>query len=129
MSLAFIVYVVTTLLPAIASLFVMVACIGCLVSLYYAIIRIVGIIEYDDDEMREKYLGKTKFLASGTVLCTALFLGNLIPDKEDSYAILAAYGVEEIISNEKVKDVAGKSLEVLEKAMSEYLDEDKDRKE
>lgn len=53
-----------------------------------------------------------------------LFLGNFIPSKDTAYKMLSAYGVTEIVQNEKVQELGGKSLEVLEKAMNEYLKED-----
>lgn len=59
-------------------------------------------------------------------LCSILFLyGWLMPSKDTAYKMLAAYGAVEVASNERVKDLAGKSLDVLEKAMGEYLEESK----
>ena len=46
-----------------------------------------------------------------------------VPDKDTCYAILAAYGVQTAAESEEVKQFAGKSLEVLEKAMDQYLEE------
>jgi hypothetical protein len=37
------------------------------------------------------------------------------------YTMLAAYGVQEIVTNPKVQELGGKSLDVLEKAMDEYI--------
>lgn len=47
----------------------------------------------------------------------------LVPDKDTMYTMLAAYGVQSTAESEEAQQVAGKSLEVLEKAMDEYLAE------
>lgn len=56
--------------------------------------------------------------------CIPLVVASLlVPDKDTMYTILAAYGVQEVAENEDVQEFAGKSLDVLEKAMDEYLAE------
>ena len=53
----------------------------------------------------------------------------LTPSKDTAYKMLAAYGVTEAYTaaadSEKVQALAGKSLSVLEKAMDDYLVEEK----
>lgn len=60
---------------------------------------------------------------AGVVALISGVLFTLVPTKEISYAMLAAYGVEEIVTNERVQDIGGKSLDLLEKTLDEYLSE------
>lgn len=59
------------------------------------------------------------------IFSVALVVGLFTPTKDTAYKMLAAYGVTEAYaaaqSSDKVKAIAGKSLEVLEKAMDDYL--------
>jgi len=50
-------------------------------------------------------------------------LNAIIPEKDTAYKMLAAYGVTELAQNERVQELGGKSLEVLEQAMDKYLKE------
>lgn len=47
----------------------------------------------------------------------------LAPDKETSYTMLAAYGVQTVAQDERVQDVMGRSLEVLELHMAKYIED------
>lgn len=47
----------------------------------------------------------------------------LVPDKETSYTILAAYGVTEVLQSERVQQLGPKSLKVLEAHMDKYLED------
>jgi hypothetical protein len=58
-------------------------------------------------------------------LVTSALLANVLPNKETSYMILAATGVEIVVENEKVKSIAGKSLEAIEKQLDAYLEANK----
>lgn len=53
-------------------------------------------------------------------------LFTLVPTKEISYVMLAAYGVEEIVTNDRVQELGGKSLDLLEKTLDEYLADKKE---
>lgn len=52
-------------------------------------------------------------------------LAFFLPNTETAYKMLAAYGLQELVMNEKVQELGGKSLSVIEKAMDEYLKGDK----
>ena len=67
------------------------------------------------------YILPRKFILSITI---PLIVGNLlVPSKDTMYTMLAAYGVQTAAESENVQQFAGKSLEVLEKAMDEYLED------
>ena len=56
------------------------------------------------------------------LLTIPIIVGHLlVPDKDLAYTMLAAYGVQTAVESPEVKAMAGKSLEVLEKAMDDYL--------
>lgn len=56
------------------------------------------------------------------------FLGSIVPDERTSYTMLAAYGVTEVATNERVQEIAGNSLDLLEQTIKEYT-ESKESKE
>jgi|TARA_R110000796_G_scaffold66105_2_gene152331 hypothetical protein len=45
----------------------------------------------------------------------------IVPSKDTAYKMLAAYGVTELAQNEQAQKLGGKSLEVLNAAMDNYL--------
>lgn len=76
---------------------------------------------YDDSQ---QFLLIYKKLLPVKVLVATLLLYNIfIPSKDTAYKMLAAYGVESIVTNDKVQELGGKSLDVLNKAMDDYLKE------
>lgn len=78
----------------------------------------------DDEGLRLFFRKKCwKWIAS---LCfSILFLSNFIPDRDTAYTMLAAYGVQEVAQMPQVQATASKSLEVLNKAMDQYLKDQK----
>lgn len=67
-----------------------------------------------------------KFLKlSAIVLPSVLLLGSFIPSKDTMYTMAAAYGVQTAAENPNVQRVAGKSLQVLEGKLDEFLKEEK----
>lgn len=57
-----------------------------------------------------------------------LLITGLIPDKETLYTMVAAHTVQDIATSPKVQELGGKSLEVIEKVMDDYLKEVKPAK-
>lgn len=97
---------------------------GCVLS----IIKCVALASENPDKDEEDFLRFAERFPLKTMITVPLtisFLSSFIPSQDTAYKMLAAYGVEEIVSNEKVQELGGKSLEVLEKAMDEYLAKDK----
>ena len=54
-----------------------------------------------------------------------LLIVGLTPNRETLYTMVAAYTVQDIATSPEVQKLAGKSLEVVNKAMDEYLKADK----
>jgi hypothetical protein len=50
-------------------------------------------------------------------------LSFLAPDRETSYTMLAAYGVQSAMESVQLQGVASKSLQLLEARIGEYLEE------
>lgn len=56
------------------------------------------------------------------LLC--FIIASLLPSSNTSYKMLATYGVETILAENKVQEMGGKSLEVINKVLDEYLKEE-----
>lgn len=119
MELAFIVWAVGTL-PAVSSwlcllLFIVIVCTTT------TVVAIGFIFEIDPDESEQAKLVAAKFKDAGkTVLFLSLpfyFFFLLMPDKETAYQMLAAYGVQTVAENERVQELAGDGLDVLQALM------------
>ena len=83
-----------------------------------------------DDEAFRLFLRKPVWKKLMIFGIAVLFLSNFIPERDTADKMLAAYGVEEAIKLPQVQGVADKSLQVLNKAMDDYLKEsDKDKKD
>jgi len=82
----------------------------------------------DSDEIFRLFLRKPVWKKLMIFGISILFLSNFIPERDTAYKMLAAYGVEEAIKLPQVQGVADKSLQVLNKAMDDYLKES-DKKE
>ncbi len=59
-----------------------------------------------------------QLLPSGVML---LLLGILVPNKETLYTMVAASTVQDIATSPKVQELGGKSLDVINKVMDDYL--------
>lgn len=57
-------------------------------------------------------------LPSGALL---LLLGILVPNKETLYTMVAASTIQDIATSPKVQELGGKSLDVINKVMDDYL--------
>lgn len=87
------------------------------------------VIQLDEDVKHE---GSQKFMSIyrsmwplKTFVIVMVALSVVLPNKDTAYKMLAAYGVESIVTNPEVQKLGGKSLDVLNKAMDEYLQEEK----
>lgn len=77
-------------------------------------------------EDREQFMSIYKSLwPLKTFVVVMCVLSTVVPDKDTAYKMLAAYGIESIVTNPEVQKLGGKSLDVLNKAMDEYLQEEK----
>lgn len=86
-------------------------------------------LRLDEDvkkEDREQFMSIYKSLwPLKTFVVVMCVLSAVVPEKDTAYKMLAAYGVESIVTHPEVQKLGGKSLDVLNKAMDEYLQEEK----
>ena len=75
----------------------------------------------------DKYRGLYKTLLTKILPMAIVFLcvSAFIPSRAVMYQMLAVKGLTDLTQHERVQELGGKSLDVLEKAMNEYLNEDK----
>ena len=107
MEFAFVVYLVSTVLPLIAAvgkIAVVLTC-GVVVCLFLAL----PIWGDDHRAMVGKYF--KHYLKWAIPIA---FIAGLAPDKETSYTMIAAYTAQSIGQNERVQNIAGQSLSVVE---------------
>lgn len=70
-------------------------------------------------------LPKKGFKWSIIGLPSLLLVASFLPSKSTMYTMAAAYGVQSVAENPNVQRVAGKSLQVLEDKLDEYLKTEK----
>ena len=114
MSLAFIIYLAGIVKDVCALLFITAVV---LLTMYYFWLNDWLESSRDTNTKPPKSLAITGFLL--------LLIVGLTPDRETLYTMVAAYTVQDIAQSPKVQELAGKSLEVVNKAMDEYLKADK----
>ena len=111
MEFAFLVYVIGTLFPVISGIGVTLTMVGYVIG----IIWVVGApfwIDDDFEEERASFVNGTKTFLKWAV--PIIIVCSLVPEKEVSYTMIAAYTAQSIGENEKVQNIAGQSLEVIE---------------
>jgi len=88
---------------------------------------VVHLIIYAESNEGEAKKFKDMFPLKTVVSISVVFMiySFIVPSKDTAYKMLAAYGVYELTQNERAKNLGGKSLEVLEAAMDEYLEDSK----
>lgn len=118
MELAFIIWAVGTL-PSVSHGMCFLLFFTAIISGIIAVI--MTFIEQDLEEDEQSRLLATKFKGvSKTILYTSVplwFFFLLIPDKETSYQMLAAYGVQTIVENETAQELASDGVDVLKALM------------
>lgn len=118
MEFAFLVYVIGTLFPAISGIGAVLAVIGVVIGLAWIIGAPIWLDE-DFEKERGTFVTGTKTYLKWAV--PIIIICSLVPSKEVSYTMIAAYTAQSIGENEKVQSIAGQSLEVI----SEFLEKTK----
>lgn len=111
MEFAFLVYVIGTLFPVISGIGVVLTIIGSVIGVLW----VVGIPFWMDDDFevqRASFVNGTKTFLKWAV--PIIIVCSLVPEKEVSYTMIAAYTAQSIGENDKVQNIAGQSLEVIE---------------
>lgn len=109
MEFAFVVYLVSTVLPLIAA----VGKIAVVLTCGIVLCLFVALPLWGDEEDNRAMVGKyfKNYLKWAIPIA---FIAGLAPDKETSYTMIAAYTAQSIGQNERVQNIAGQSLSVVE---------------
>lgn len=109
MEFALIVYLVGTVLPLISG-------ISGIVVVMTIVLVVIGFVTSplwaDDEDSRDLIINGAKTYLKWAI--PIAFICGLAPSKEVSYTMIAAYTAQSIGENEKVQNIAGQSLEVIE---------------
>lgn len=111
MELAFLVYLLGTVLPTLSGIGVVLIVITALITMAWIIGGPVWLDSYYKDKRDSFYKGTKSYLKWAVPV---MVVCSLIPSKEVSYTMVAAYTAQSVGQNDKVKDIAGQSLEVIE---------------
>ena len=109
MEFAFVVYLVSTVMPLIASVGEIAVVLTCGVVLCL----FVALPLWGDEEDNRAMVGKY-FKSYLKWAVPIAFIAGLAPDKETSYTMIAAYTAQSIGQDERVQNIAGQSLSVVE---------------
>lgn len=119
MNLMWLIYAVDTLTPS-GGMFVLTI----LLVIASIVITVIGAVaklpSSGKDEDSKAFLKYCPFKTMYAVTAVMFLYCTLAPSKDTAYKMVAAYGVQTVAENPDVKRLAGKSLEVLERAMDEY---------
>lgn len=77
----------------------------------------------DESAAKAYKIGASCAKTSALIMAFCLFFSTLLPSKETAYTMLAASGVESIVTDERVQQLGGKSLDVIEQWLDEMSPE------
>lgn len=110
MELVLILWIVGTL-PAIGEFLVVGGIVGAVSAFTVKLFMLAEKVGLDEPGQKTA----TKFMYA---MIPIALVGSLIPDKETSYQMLAAYGVQTVIENPKAKELASDGVDVLKALMT-----------
>ena len=118
MDLALLVYGISTLQGVKAIL-------GGLVALSFAICLALFIYmgdQYGEDNKNKTWAWKRikMWFAAGLV---SVFFFALLPTQKTAYTMVGAYAAQKVAENEKVQQLSGKVLKIIEQKLDNYIDE------
>lgn len=118
MDLALLVYAINTLSGIRGIL-------GALVGL--SILIVLGLFiymsdQYGEDNKNKLWAWKRVKMWFGIGL-TAVFLVVLLPSQKTAYTMVGAYAAQKVSENEKVQQLSGKVLTIIEQKLDGYIDE------
>ena len=111
MEFAAIVYLIGTVLPALSGIGGVLVIGGVLI----AIVWVCGFMFWADSDYEPQTQLFFKFTKKYLIWAAPIvFICSLIPDKETSYTMIAAYTAQKVGESDKVQQIAGQSLEIVE---------------
>jgi hypothetical protein len=85
-------------------------------------------LSFDDMCMKDGEAFRSK-MPYKTLVCWLVFTtlwSTFVPDREDAHKYLAVWGGVELIQQPEIQSLGGKGIDVINKAMDEYLAEKED---
>lgn len=118
MDLALLVYAISTLegVKAILGGLVALSVLVCLALFIY-----MG-DQYGDNNQNKTWAWKRIKLWFATGL-VSLFIFALLPSQKTAYTMVGAYAAQKVAENEKVQQMSGKVLQIIEQKLDGYIDE------
>ena len=122
MDLALLVYAISTLegIKAITGSLVGLSALICLALFIY-----MG-DQYGDDNKNKAWAWKRiKLWFSSCLFC--LFVFVMLPTQKTAYTMVGAYAAQKVAENEKVQQLSGKVLTIIEQKLDDYIEEGLDK--
>lgn len=122
MSLALVVYLIGVL-PSVKALFIVAA------FLVIGFIIFGAIVNASNRDIWGSSKGVTtkEYLKSFRIWIivglSSAFVGTLVPSERTMYVMLAAYGVQQVATNEKTQQILGSGVDILNLQLEKYKDE------
>jgi len=117
MSLALIVYLVFTALPAINNLSIVAFGVWAILTFFGTFIGLMALTSYSEDATAWNWTKEVMLKRWAKYAIACLVIANLVPTKEVTAYMLGAYGVQTIAENEKVQELGAEGLDVLQSLM------------
>ena len=78
-----------------------------------------------DDQIKQgrRESSVTVMKYSGVVVALAIMLNVLLPSEKTAYTMVAAYAAQKVSENDKVQQMSGKVLTIIEQKLDSYIDE------
>ena len=108
-----------------AAIFIISACVALGFGIWYVAAKTNG---WDDDDSDVRVPKKTALYGLLVMAVSALIM-VFVPEKETWYLMNGGKVIEEIASNEKVKDTATKTLDLINEYLDRELNKNKDKDE
>jgi len=117
MTLALIIYLVFTALPAISTLAIVFCSSWAALAFFGLTFGYIAKDSYPSEPALWDWTTKTLLKRYAKVAVACLVVSVLIPTKEVTAYMLAGYGVQTVAQNDQVQELAGDGLDVLQQLM------------
>ena len=78
---------------------------------------------YKDSVNKNKTWGWRKLKIWGTIGIVSAFLFTLLPTQKTAYTMVAAYAAQKVSENDKVQQMSGKVMQIIEQQLDGFIDE------
>jgi amino acid transporter len=102
---------------------------GIVVFILSTLVRVFHIKEsWDsqrDDQIKQgrRDASVTVMKYAGTIVCISMLLNVLLPSEKTAYTMVAAYAAQKVAENDKVQQMSGKVLTIIEQKLDGYIED------